>query len=151
MQQDPLKGEDRSPTVDGHIFMSVRLSDEFVGDPGVRGALGWYSENEYLVETGRSDAPITTLFFPIQSAAGKAGILKNLTLTIISLSPKKGIYPYGERYNLVLTVNGSLNLQSVADALYSTTFNVGPGRNTSYTVLPNSIKEKRAKKTSTTF
>lgn len=81
LQQEPLKSEDQSATVTGHIFISIKLSDEFTGDLGVRSALGWYSEAEYLVDAGRSDDRSTTLMYPINSAAAKVGLLKVITLS----------------------------------------------------------------------
>ena len=147
VQIAPTKPGDDRTTTDGRIFVGLRLSDEFTGDAAVRQALGWMDEQAYRQELLKSKEKPTTILFSIQSAAAKANLIKEITLTIIPDPDTTAIYPYGSRFNLMLTANASKNLQQVADDLYKTTFHVGSGRKTRYVVLDNSIREKNSRKT----
>jgi len=84
--------------------------------------------------------------------AERISVITEVTFSLVPLNREKQLNPYNARYNTGLPYSSDLSRSKITDILKTARFTfVSGGEDFVYKVEPNSIKEKRQKKSAPSY
>jgi hypothetical protein len=138
---------------EGFLFFGIRFQGLLLEKQGTYDELGFYKVEDIMRECDVDITGLPTLLkISTYSDAGRLGLTRELAFTLQQKDPTKEIYPFNSKYNTTLPYDSSLDVRKIASFLYDQTFTLGLTADTAeYVIAPNSIVDKKAKRTTARY
>lgn len=147
------KKDDKGKLNTGFMYFGIRFQGLLLESLNTYKSLGFFTLEDVVTDCGGDITELPTLLkISTYSDAGRLGLTRELSLTLIPLEAGRQVYPFNSKYNTTIPYDASLDVRKVASFLYSQTFSLGlPGNKEDYIVLPNSIVDKKSKRTTARY